>query len=123
MALEPPFPELDEFLAAIGATGQRVSEIAASEGAAGNISVCIGWPIEVRRRFPLVESLELPLPARALAEMHVIVSGSGRRSRDIRPTLPRTLAWSPSPPMAGPGSCTPHRADCSRRSPASSTRA
>jgi rhamnulose-1-phosphate aldolase len=73
MALEPPFPELDEFLAAIGAAGQRVSEIAASEGAAGNISIGIGWPIEIRRRFPLVEPLELPLPSPALARMHVIV--------------------------------------------------
>jgi len=83
MALERPFPELDEFLAAIGAAGQRVSELAASEGAAGNISICIGWPIEVRRRFPLSEPFELPLPAPALAGMHVIVSGSGRRLRDI----------------------------------------
>jgi rhamnulose-1-phosphate aldolase len=83
MALEAPFPELDEFLSAIGAAGQRISEIAASEGAAGNISICIGWPIEVRRRFPLAEPLELPLPAPALAGMHIIVSGSGRRLRDI----------------------------------------
>ena len=83
MALDQPFPELDEFLAAIGAAGQRVSEIAASEGAAGNISICIGWPIEVRRRFPLVEPIELPLPAPVLAGRYVIVSGSGRRLRDI----------------------------------------
>jgi len=83
MALEPPFPELDEFLAAIGVAGQRVSELAASEGAAGNISICIGWPLEVRRRFPLAEPFELPLPAPALAGRHVIVSGSGRRLRDI----------------------------------------
>lgn len=83
MALEQPFPELDEFLAAIGAAGQRVTELAASEGAAGNISVCIGWPIEVRRRFPLAEPFELPQPAPALAGMHLIVSGSGRRLRDI----------------------------------------
>lgn len=83
MALEPPFPELDEFLAAIGAAGRRVSEIAASEGAAGNISVCIGWSIEVRRRFPISEPIELPLTAPALAGMHLIVSGSGRRLRDI----------------------------------------
>ncbi len=83
MALEAPYPELDEFLAAIGAAGQRVSEIAASEGAAGNISICIGWPIEVRRRFPLAEPIELPLAAPALAGMQIIVSGSGRRLRDI----------------------------------------
>ena len=83
MALSAPYPELDEFLSAIGAAGQRVSEIAASEGAAGNISICIGWPIEVRRRFPLSEPIELPLPAPALAGTHIIVSGSGRRLRDI----------------------------------------
>jgi rhamnulose-1-phosphate aldolase len=83
MTLEPPYPELDEFLAAIGTAGQRISEIAASEGAAGSISICIGWPIEVRRRFPLSEPIELPQPAPALTGMHVIVSGSGRRLRDI----------------------------------------
>jgi rhamnulose-1-phosphate aldolase len=83
MALVAPYPDLDEFLAAIGAAGQRVSEIAACEGAAGNISICIGWPIEVRRRFPLSEPFELPLAAPALAGMQVIVSGSGRRLRDI----------------------------------------
>jgi rhamnulose-1-phosphate aldolase len=83
MAIAAPYPELDEFLAAIGAAGQRVSELAASEGAAGNISICIGWPIEVRRRFPLAEPFDLPLPAPALAGMHVIVSGSGRRLRDV----------------------------------------
>jgi rhamnulose-1-phosphate aldolase len=83
MALEPPFPELDEFLAAIGAAGQRASEGAASEGAAGNISICIGWPIEVRRRFPIAQPFELPLPAPTLGGRTVIVSGSGRRLRDI----------------------------------------
>lgn len=83
MALEQPFPELDELLAGVGAAGQRVSEIAASEGAAGNISICIGWPVEVRRRFPLAEPFELPQPAPALAGMTVIVSGSGRRLRDF----------------------------------------
>ena len=52
--IEAPYPELDEFLAVIGEAGYRLSEIEASEGAAGNISIYIGWPIDVRRRFPLV---------------------------------------------------------------------
>src|SRR5215212_4456199 len=83
MALDEPFPDLEELLATIGEAGQRVSGMEASEGAAGNISMYLGWPIEVRRRFPLAERLELPLPAPALAGKLVIVTGSGRRLRDI----------------------------------------
>ncbi len=84
MSLEKPYPELDEMLVTIGEAGQRISGIEASEGAAGNISVCIGWPVEVRRHFPLVEAITLPLPAPALAGQVVIVTGSGRRLRDIK---------------------------------------
>lgn len=83
MSLAQPYPELDEFLTAIGVAGERVSAIDASEGAAGNISVCIGWEIEVRRRFPNRESLPLPVPVPSLAGKHMIVTGSGRRLRDI----------------------------------------
>ncbi len=84
MPLNQPYPELDELLVAIGEAGQRLGGIAASEGAAGNISVYIGWPLEVRRRFPQVDDLALPRPAPALAGRTVIVTGSGRRLRDIR---------------------------------------
>jgi rhamnulose-1-phosphate aldolase len=83
MTLEAPYPELDEFIAWIGEAGERLSEIGASEGAAGNISVFIGWPVEVRRRFPMVESLDLPVHSPALAGKTLLVSGSGRRLRDI----------------------------------------
>jgi rhamnulose-1-phosphate aldolase len=83
MPLDEPYPELEELLAAIGEVGQRVSNIDASEGAAGNISVYIGWPLEVRRRFPVVEQMALPQRAPALARKTLIVSGSGRRLRDI----------------------------------------
>jgi rhamnulose-1-phosphate aldolase len=84
MSVEAPYPELDEFLEAIGEAGQRVSDINASEGAAGNISIVIGWPVEVRRRFPDVEAIELPEPAPALAGRMMLVTGSGRRLRDIQ---------------------------------------
>src|SRR5512144_1866121 len=84
MALIEPYPDLDEFLVSIGEAGQRLSGINASEGAAGNISITIGWPLEVRRRFPLSEVLTLPQPVPALAGKLVIVTGSGRRLRDIR---------------------------------------
>jgi rhamnulose-1-phosphate aldolase len=84
MSLPEPYPELEEILASIGEAGQRLSGIEAIEGAAGNISVYIGWAVEVRRRFPLVEKIDLPQPAPELAGRLVIVTGSGRRLRDIR---------------------------------------
>jgi rhamnulose-1-phosphate aldolase len=83
MALAEPLPELDEILESVGEGGRRVAIIDAGEGAAGNISVCIGWPIEVRRRFPNAEPIELPVPAPHLAGHTVIVTGSGRRLRDL----------------------------------------
>jgi rhamnulose-1-phosphate aldolase len=84
MSLPEPYPDLDEFLVAIGEAGQRLAAMEASEGAAGNMSLYIGWPIEVRRIFPLMEPIDLPLPAPALAGRIVIVTGSGRRLRDVR---------------------------------------
>jgi rhamnulose-1-phosphate aldolase len=83
MAIKEPFPELDELLASIGEGGKRIATIDAAEGAAGNISVCISWPIEIRRRFPVVEEIPLPQPAPHLVGRVVIVTGSGRRLRDI----------------------------------------
>jgi rhamnulose-1-phosphate aldolase len=83
MTLETPFPELDELITAIGEAGQHLSQIEAAEGAAGNISVYLGWPIEVRRRFPVVETITLPLEAPELVGGTLLVSGSGRRLREI----------------------------------------
>ena len=83
MSIEAPYPELDEYLAWMGEAGWRISEIEASEGAAGNISVCMGWPVELRRKFPNAETLELPLAVPELAGMTLVITGSGRRLRDI----------------------------------------
>jgi len=83
MPLHEPFPELDELLASMGAGGTRISEIDASEAGAGNISVYIGWDIELRRRFPIESEITLPLPAPALAGKSMLVTGSGRRLRQI----------------------------------------
>ena len=44
MSLNEPHPDLDELLGSIGEAGMRLSNIAASEGAAGNISLAIGCP-------------------------------------------------------------------------------
>jgi rhamnulose-1-phosphate aldolase len=83
MSVTVPFPEWDEILAMIGEAGQRLSEIGACEGAAGNISVFLGWPVEPRRRFPLAEPIELPAAAPELAGGTFIVTGSGRRLREV----------------------------------------
>jgi rhamnulose-1-phosphate aldolase len=82
--IQAPYPELDELAALIGEAGQRLSEIEASEGAAGNISVYIGWEIEPRRRFPIAESIELPEAVPELAGKAFLVTGSGRRLREIK---------------------------------------
>jgi len=84
MGLQEPFPGLDELLASMGEGGRRVAAIDAGEGAAGNISICVGWPIELRRRFPEAEEIRLPLAAPHLAGHALVVTGSGRRLRDLR---------------------------------------
>lgn len=81
--LTPPYPELDDLLEMMGEAGRHLSEIEASEGAAGNISVCLRWPIEVRTRFPVVDEVKLPQAVPELAQATFIVSGSGRRLREI----------------------------------------
>ncbi len=81
--LHAPYPELDDLLKMMGAAGKRLSELEASEGAAGNISICLRWPIELRTRFPLIEEIELPEPVPELAGVTFLVSGSGRRLREI----------------------------------------
>ena len=81
--LNPPFPELDDLLTAMGEVGRHLAEIEACEGAAGNISVCLRWQVELSSRFPLTRKIELPQPVPELAGATFIVSGSGRRLREI----------------------------------------
>jgi rhamnulose-1-phosphate aldolase len=83
MSVEAPFPELDDLLAAIGRAGQRLSQIDSCEGAAGNISAYFGWPIEARSHFPDSEAIDLPTAAPALSGGSLLVTGSGRRLREI----------------------------------------
>jgi rhamnulose-1-phosphate aldolase len=81
--VDAPYPELDDLLRAIGEAGRRVADIEASEGAAGNISVCMRWAVEPRTRFPVIEDLELAQPVPELAGACLLVTGSGRRLREI----------------------------------------
>jgi rhamnulose-1-phosphate aldolase len=81
--LEAPYPDLNDLLEMMGEAGRHLSDIEASEGAAGNISICLRWPLEPRTRFPLVGEIELPQVVPELAGATFLVSGSGRRLREI----------------------------------------
>jgi len=81
--IDPPYPELDDLLTMMGEAGRHLADIEASEGAAGNVSICLRWPIEPRSRFPMIADIELPLQVPELAGATFLVSGSGRRLREI----------------------------------------
>jgi rhamnulose-1-phosphate aldolase len=83
MPLTPPYPPLSDFVVAIGEAGRRVSEISASEGAAGNISCYLGWDIPVTEIWPESEPFELPHAVPELAGGTIIATGSGRRLREV----------------------------------------
>ena len=75
--------EIDQLLCELGQVGKHVSDIGAAEGAAGNLSVCFREPLSVSSCFPDLQMIELPVPAPELAGATIIVTGSGRRLRDI----------------------------------------
>ena len=87
----PPYPEMDDLLHMMGQAGRHLAEIEASEGAAGNISVCLRsrkdtgmvWNLEPRTRFPVAGEIELPQAVPELEGATFLVSGSGRRLREI----------------------------------------
>lgn len=75
--------QLNQLLIQIGEVGKRLSEIGAAEGAAGNLSVCFREQLDLSAYFPRLQMIELPVSAPDLAGATLIVSGAGRRLRDI----------------------------------------
>jgi rhamnulose-1-phosphate aldolase len=75
--------ELNSLLDQLGQVGKRLSDIGAAEGAAGNLSICFREALDISTLFPKMELVELPVPAPDLAGATLIVTGSGRRLRDI----------------------------------------
>jgi rhamnulose-1-phosphate aldolase len=67
----------------MGEVGKRLSEIGAAEGAAGNISLCVRQPLNVTDFFSEITLIDLPVPAPDLAGANLLVTGSGRRLREI----------------------------------------
>ena len=76
MRIARPYPSLEEMMALIGEAGQRLAEIEASEGAAGNISVYLGWEIDPAPHFPVAEPYTLPTSVPELAGHSLLVTGS-----------------------------------------------
>jgi rhamnulose-1-phosphate aldolase len=76
----------------MGEVGKRLSEMGATEGAAGNISICVRQPLNVTEFFPDPAMIELPVPAPDLAGAILIVTGSGRRLREIADAPTANLA-------------------------------
>lgn len=76
--------KLDGWLAQLGQVGKRLSDLGAAEGAAGNISVCVRERLDVAGMFPRSQIVALPMQAAGLAGATVIVTGSGRRLREIQ---------------------------------------
>src|SRR5512147_614654 len=75
--------DLDHLLHQLGQAGKRLADIGAAEGAAGNLSICFREPVDVAIRFPRKQTVDLPVSAPDLAGATLIVTGSGRRLRDI----------------------------------------
>ena len=75
--------ELDALLHQLGQVGKRLSDIGAAEGAAGNLSICFREPVELTARFPHVQTVDLPVSVPDLAGATLIVTGSGRRLREV----------------------------------------
>jgi rhamnulose-1-phosphate aldolase len=84
--------ELNSLLNQLGEVGKRLSDIDAAEGAAGNLSICFREPLDVTLLFPNMQIVELPVPAPDLAGATLIVTGSGRRLRDIMEAPTANLA-------------------------------
>jgi len=74
---------LDKLLYQLGQAGLRLFESGSAEGAAGNMSVCVRKPFDVSAMFPQGQTIELPHHSPELAGMMLIVTGSGRRLREV----------------------------------------
>ncbi|MBK9926231.1 MAG: class II aldolase/adducin family protein [Anaerolineales bacterium] len=75
--------DLEFLLSQLALAGKRLSDVGAAEGAAGNVSVCVRGALDVLDIFPQVTEITLPVDAPELAGATIIVTGSGRRLREI----------------------------------------
>jgi rhamnulose-1-phosphate aldolase len=83
MASERHKPDLHPIIDSFGEAGQRLCEMGASEGAGGNLSVCLLGSVIAHPDFSEVETIDLPLLVPAIAGAFIVVTGSGTRAREI----------------------------------------
>ena len=74
---------LDSLVHQLGYVGKRLSDLGAAEGSAGNLSICFRGELDLSTHFPEVRQVDLPVPASHLEGATLIVTGSGRRLRQI----------------------------------------
>lgn len=83
MSVKEPYPSLEASMSFIGETGRRICEVSASEGAAGNISCWYGWKLDFEDIFTEEAVIDLPYEAPNLVGGYLIITGSGRRLREV----------------------------------------
>ena len=81
----------ESIVAQLGDVAQRMTAINAVEGAAGNVSVWVRDLVNMPDLFAKQHLIDLPEPVPALGGGWLLVSGSGRRLRDIATDTAGTL--------------------------------
>ena len=81
-----------QLITEMGRVGKHLSEMGATEGAAGNISICVRDRLDIEEFFPRMTIIDLPQAAPDLAGATILVTGSGRRLREIAEAPTANLA-------------------------------
>jgi len=84
--------DLNTIIGDFAEAGRRLAQIGASDGAAGNISALLGRGEIDSRDYPHAEPLPVPHRGPELAGCVFVVTGSGRRLREIGDDPPGNLA-------------------------------
>ena len=74
---------LEERIAEIGAVGRRLAEIESTEGAAGNLSILVGFGLPVPDEFDAAEPFVPPVILPDLEGAQILATASGRRLREV----------------------------------------
>lgn len=82
---------LTDLIHELGQAGRQVTELGAAEGSAGNLSIFVRKLSALPKKWRSYGIQPLPAEAASLAEGWLIVTGTGRRLRDVLPAPQRSL--------------------------------